>query len=117
MRERIDIFFGDSLIRLSFFLSAPLFIISCIVIIVSYSNLPSLIPFFNSFLWGKERLTPSFFVLFLPAFFFVVFLFNFLFSIFFYQRFTIISRILSINVLFVIFFGFMAYLEILLLVF
>lgn len=117
MRGNYRIFIQDRLTRSSFIVSVILLLVSSCVVGVTYFQLPPLIPFFNSFPWGAARLTPSYFALFLPVAFVGVLLLNLLLAIAIYSRYTIIARILSINTFLFIFFGLVAYFQILILIF
>lgn len=117
MRFSLDIFLKDNVIKLSSVISFLLFITGVGMVIFTYQSLPSYIPFFNSFPWGSERLAPSFYVLFLPVAFLGILIINYLLAMVIYDKYTILARILSINVFLFLIFGVLAYAQILFLVF
>lgn len=117
MKETLSFIYSDNLIKISFFASISLIIFQTILILVSYQKLPPLIPFFNSQPWGVERLGPSAAILIMPFLLFTIFAVNNVLSNIFYKQNSLIARILSFNSFLFILLGFLAYVQIVLLVF
>lgn len=117
MKDSFNTLISDKFIRLAFILSVILICIHSTITVLFQPNMPPVIPFFNSFPWGIERLMHAGIVMVLPPALIGVFLVNNIISLFVYKRHTLIARILSFNALLVVFLGFLAYLQIVLLVF
>ncbi len=117
MREKYSLVKRDSIIRLSLYLTIILFLFQCVLIAFFYGKLPPYIPFMNSFVWGNERLFPSFVVLTIPLVWIVVFIINYMSSLFIYKNHTLAARILTFNTLLFALLSLFANVQILLLVF
>jgi hypothetical protein len=87
-----------------------------VIIAISYPNLPPYIPFFNSLPWGTDRLFSSIVVIFLPVTFLIIIIINTLLSARLYTTHVLMARMISFNGLLVMTLGFLAYLQIMLLV-
>ena len=59
MKEKFNTILSDQFVRISLLLSLVFIIPLITIIIVTYGNLPPLIPFFNSMPWGEQRLIAS----------------------------------------------------------
>ncbi|RJQ27484.1 hypothetical protein C4577_01485 [Candidatus Parcubacteria bacterium] len=114
MKGKFNNFRNDNLIKFSFIISLVVTFLLSIMIYKIYS--PPYIPFFNSLPWGEKRLVESSHLMLFPASFFLVIIFNNLLSFLFYDKYTLISRILCINTLLFVILGFFAYLQILILI-
>src|SRR3989344_2269782 len=107
MRGNFSLILSDNIIRISFYSSLAIIILQCILLSVTFNRLPPLIPFLNSQPWGVGRLYESW----------VVFIINNFLSLVYYRANTLASRILSFNAFLFILLGFLAYIQIVLLVF
>lgn len=117
MNGNFNLLWRDKLIRLTLLLSIVLSVATTILIALFYHKLPPLVPFFNSMPWGRERLAPVYYIGTLPLVFLIVLILNNFMSIAIYQSHTLLARILSMNGFLFVLFGFLAYLQILFLVF
>jgi len=117
MSANPKIVFSDKIIKVSFFASLLLTGISSAIIAVFYTKLPPLIPFYNSMPWGEGRLAPSHFILAFPLLFIAIIVINILVSLRVHNNYMLLSRILSVNALLFIVFGFLAFVQIIFLVF
>lgn len=87
----------DRLIKWLFIVSFVLLVITLIIILISYSKLPPLIPLYNQLPWGESRLSSTIGI-FIPLIFsLVIFVVNFLLSAASYSISPLISRIFSIT--------------------
>lgn len=117
MKGSLRLLLDDNLIRISVFSSLILLFLQIALVLIIFSKLPPLIPFLNSQPWGIQRLYPSYILFLVPVFLAIVFVLNNILSAYFYQKNTLISRILSFNSLLFIFLALMAYIQIVFLVF
>ena len=117
MNGNLRLVLSDNIVRISFFSSLSLITIQCLLLLISFNKLPPLIPFLNSQPWGVERLYESNAIFSLPLVLTVVLVVNILLSTTFYKGNTLASRILMFNAFLFIFLGFLAYIQIMLLVF
>lgn len=117
MKEMISVIGKDNIIKFSLATSLLLFFITALLVFLNYSRLPSYIPFFNSMPWGKYRFGSSQLILLIPAVSLFVILLNTFLSLAIYRKDTLVARILSVNALLFVFFAFLAFLQIVLLVF
>lgn len=117
MNVKLRYLFEDKTLKFSTIL-ALLVIAACSALVVFYqSKLPPYVPFFNSFPWGVERLVSSKGVMLIPGVLIIVYVINTLLSVWIYNAHALLARILSFNTLLLIILGFLAYLQILFLVF
>ncbi len=117
MREKFSLTLTDNFIRISSGLCLLFLIPTTIVIVLSYEKLPPLIPLFNSMPWGEERLYSSTINIFFPLMLLSIFVINFAIGSFIYKKFALVARILSFNSLLFIALAFLAYIQILFLIF
>ena len=117
MRGNLSLILSDNIIKISFYSSLILIILSCISILITFNRLPPLLPFLNIQPWGVERLYESWVVFFIPFVLAIVFITNNFLSLVYYKANTLVSRILSFNAFLFILLGFLAYIQIVLLVF
>lgn len=117
MKGNFKAAFSDKIITTSLNFSLFLMMISSVLIALFYTKLPPFIPFFNSLPWGGERLAPSYYLIFLPVFFVLILIVNSIISVRVYTSYTLLSRILSVNALLFVLFGFLALIQIIFLVF
>ena len=117
MRENFSFILSDNIIKISFYSSLTIIIAQCILILITFNRLPPLIPFLNSQTWGIDRLYTSSVVFVIPLVLAAVFIINNFLSLFYYRGNTLAARILSFNAFLFIFLGFLAYIQIVLLVF
>ncbi|HVT01467.1 MAG TPA: hypothetical protein VHE53_04515 [Patescibacteria group bacterium] len=117
MRDSLRLTFKDKLIRLIFYSCLVLIIVQIIVIGLFYAKLPPLVPFLNSQRWGVDRLYPAWATLLIVPGIIIVFIVNNLLSAIFYKKNTLIARILSFNSLLFVTLSFLAFLQIIFLVF
>lgn len=117
MKERFKKASKDSVFRFSIILSLFFVFLEVILIFLFFGKLPPFIPFFNSMPWGEARLAPpNTLIYFLCTFIAILLLNNFLSAVF-YNSYPLISRILSITSLLFVFLGFLASVQIFILVF
>lgn len=87
----------DKLVLRLFILSFLIITSTYIIIIISYTKLPPLLPIFNQFPWGEQRLaiTPGIFIppIIVTFYFFV----NIFLSAFSYEKYPLIARIFAIT--------------------
>jgi hypothetical protein len=117
MKESFKILLKDKMVRLLFIFSFVFLLIHIFFVALFYPNLPPYIPFFNSMPWGDARLIPSYLILSLPLVLCVIFMVNLGFELILYKRFPLIARVLQFNTTLFIFLSFLAFLQIVFLVF
>jgi hypothetical protein len=116
MKKVINRVLSDNILKLSTILSFAILLLSSILIAFTYPSLPPYIPFFNSLPWGTERLFSSFVVIILPIVFLLLIITNVILSSQLYTKHALMARMVSFNGLLVMVLGFLAYLQIMLLV-
>lgn len=117
MRQKFRVLLSDQFIRFSLLLSLLFLIPLIVIILVTYTSLPPLIPFFNSMPWGEERLSYSNITIFLPVILLGVFIGNVLQAAFSYSKYVLVARIVLFNSFLFLLLGLLAYLQILFLTF
>lgn len=117
MKDRIKNFSKDRFVLYSTGAAFIFFVISLILVLFSYSQLPPLVPILNSMPWGIGRLYDSSVILLLPLVMIVVIFVNTTVSLFIYRRFTLLGRIISFNSLLFCLLATLAYLQILFLIY
>lgn len=117
MNEKINIAMKDKLIRFVLVGSGILMVTTSSLIFILFPSLNPKIPFLNSLPWGEDRLVSSWIIFVLPAAFLFVIVVNYWISFFIYTKHVLIARILAFNALLFVFFGFLAYVQIVFLVF
>lgn len=117
MRDNFKLLISDTIIRFSIFVSCILILLQIVIVVFFWGKAPPYVPFFNSQPWGEERLVSSGVIPFLPAVLFLVFLLNNVCSGILYKKHTLIARMLSINSFLFVFLGFLAYIQILFLIY
>ncbi|HRN96331.1 MAG TPA: hypothetical protein PLD54_02710 [Candidatus Levybacteria bacterium] len=116
MKKTINILLSDNIIKMSAGISFTVLLVCTILIAVFYTKLPPYIPFFNSLPWGTQRLFSSIGVIFLPIIFLVIILLNNALSAYLYSQHALMARMVSFNGLLFVILGFLAYVQIVLLV-
>jgi hypothetical protein len=116
MKKITDTVLADNILKFSTLLSFMILLFVSGIIAISYANLPPYVPFFNSLPWGTERLFSSIVVIVLPLAFLFVIIVNILLSAHLYTKHALMARMVSFNGLLVMTLGFLAYLQIMLLV-
>ncbi len=117
MKDKFNLILSDQFVKICLALSL-LFILPLIgIIIATYTNLPPLIPFFNSMPWGEDRLASSQLTIFLPLILVVVFVTNLFQAVLSYNKYVLVSRIVLFNCFLFLLLGLLAYLQILFLTF
>lgn len=117
MKEKFKKIAGDSLIRFSTIAALFFIFVEAILILLSFNKLPPYIPFFNSMPWGRERLATPGTMIYLFISFIAVFIVNNFFSAIFYNTYPLVARVLAIASLLFVFLGFLASLQIIILIF
>jgi hypothetical protein len=117
MNAELKIIFTDKIVRLSGGISLFLLLVVTMLIALFYRHFPPLIPLLNSLPWGTDRLFSSVAIVFIPLILLSVIILNTLFAARMYVKHTLLARILSFNALLFVILGFLAYLQILLLIF
>jgi hypothetical protein len=97
MKKYFNNLIKDRLVTRLFIISALLLILTLIIILINYTKLPPLLPVFNQFPWGKERLTstPGIFIplIIVISYFFL----NLLLSMLSYSKYPLIARIFAVT--------------------
>jgi len=117
MKEKFSIILSDQFARISLLLSMLFVIPLILIILATFSNLPPLIPFFNSMPWGEQRLAPSWVTITLPFLLLVILSTNIFISLLVYKRYVLIARIALFICFLFLLLGLLAYLQILFLTF
>lgn len=117
MKDKIKLIVSDQFVRMSIVLSFLFIIPLTTIIIITYSNLPPLIPFFNSMPWGEDRLASSNVAIFLPMLLLAIFIGNIMQAAFAYSKYVLVARIVMFNTFLFLLLGLLAYLQILFLTF
>lgn len=117
MKENFKILLKDKMIRVLFIFAFGLLVVHIFLVALFYPNLPPYIPFFNSMPWGDARLIPSYLILSLPVVLCTVFVINLAFELQLYRKFPLTARVLQFNTALFIFLSFLAFLQIVFLVF
>lgn len=117
MKDKIKLIVSDQFVRMSIVLSFLFIIPLTTIIIITYSNLPPLIPFFNSMPWGEDRLASSSVAIFLPMLLLAIFIGNIMQAAFAYSKYVLVARIVMFNTFLFLLLGLLAYLQILFLTF
>lgn len=117
MKGSLRVVLEDNIIKSSFSAALLLIALQSILVIVFYSNLPPYIPFLNSEIWGEGRLVVKQFILLLVTALLIVFSINNGLVLNLYSKHPLLSRLLSFNTLLFVFLAFLAFIQILLLVF
>ena len=117
MKGRIRLITKDRFIFYTSFVTLFFLIISIILMIFSYSNLPPLIPIFNSMPWGISRLYDTRIIIFSPLILVGIVVLNTTVGLSIYKNFTLLSRIISFNSLLFCLLATLAYLQILFLIY
>ena len=87
----------DKLLLRLFIASFVLIVITILYILISFTNLPPLLPVFNQLPWGEERLVGSWGI-FIPSLVaLLILIFNIFLSSFTYESAPLISRMLAIT--------------------
>ena len=117
MKDKFKLIIADQFVRISLLLSFIFIIPLTVIIVITYSNLPPLIPFYNSMPWGEERLVSSTVAIFLPMLLLGIFIANVFQSAFVYSKYVLVARIVMFNTFLFLLLGLLAYLQILFLTF
>ena len=97
MKKLFRIIKQDKIIYRSSITTSLIILVSVIYSLLSYSNLPPVIPLFNQLPWGEKRLTFTVFI-FLPSLLALTLLvLNILITRFIYEKTPLIARILTIT--------------------
>lgn len=117
MKDKFNLLINDKLAKIAIFVSMFFLVPTIILIMFFYEKLPPYIPLFNSMPWGEQRLFSSSINIFFPLVLIGVFLINTFFSAFIYKKYVLASRLLMLNSLLFFMLGFLAYIQILFLIF
>lgn len=87
----------DKLVLRLYIITLLLLSLTFILILINYAKLPPLLPIFNQFPWGKERLatTPGIFIPILIVLFY--FFLNLILSALSYEKYPILARIFAVT--------------------
>lgn len=107
----------DKSIRYSMLLTGVFCMLQVIGMGVFFFRIPPVVPLFNSFPWGNDRLAPVQVFFMVPIVLFLCAIINALFAATEHKRFALISRMLSLNILLVSVLSAIAVAQILLLIF
>lgn len=117
MKRFISLVKLDKAVKYSLIASGIIFILLLGLLGFEYNKLPPVIPLFNSLPWGRSRLMPSQFIFIIPAFLISVALVNMVFFRVLYRKYTLLARMLSVNIFLAVLLSIFACIQILLLVF
>jgi hypothetical protein len=117
MKGKIKTILADQFTRISLIFSIVILLPLITIIVLTYNNLPPLIPFFNSMPWGEDRLFSSSYIIFMPISIFLVFVLNTFLATFSYAKYVLVARIIMINTFLFLILGLLAYLQIIFLTF
>lgn len=117
MKGNFKLLVSDTIIKFSLLVSCVLILLQVIIVVFFIGKNPPYVPFFNSQPWGEERLVNSEIIPLLPAILFFVFLLNNICSGILYKKHTLVARMLSVNSLLFVVLGFLAYIQILFLIY
>jgi hypothetical protein len=117
MRNNFKILLSDSVIKIALYISVSIIVLQTILTGFFFNNLPPVIPFFNSQPWGEARLFNSWGILFIPVILLLGFCINAIIASLFYKMHALIARMIIFNGLLFVVLGFLAFLQIVLLVF
>ena len=87
----------DRLVLRLYIITFLLIGLTLVIILINYTKLPPLLPIFNQFPWGKERLsgTPGIFIPLIIVVFY--FLLNLILSAISYEKYPIIARVFAVT--------------------
>lgn len=97
MKKYINKLRTDRLVFRLFLICFLILALTLIIILISYTKLPPVLPIFNQFPWGKERLatTPGIFIPpLIVAFYFIL---NLILSALSYDKYPILARIFAVT--------------------
>lgn len=117
MKEFINLITHDNAVKYSFISSVVFLMLLTALLIFQYNKFPPIVPLFNSLPWGKSRLVPTQMILIIPIFLTIITGTNVLLFSSLYKKYTILSRMLSVNILLSVVLTFIAFIQIILLVF
>lgn len=117
MKNNLESLLQDRTAKFSIISSIAIIIVYVVLVGVSFTKLPPLLPLFNSLPWGTARLAPVDAVFVFPVLFLTIFILNNLAAAKIYRKQILMARVVSFNSLLVIILGLLAYVQILLLVF
>ena len=87
----------DRLVVRLFIISFIILVTNYIVIAIAYTKLPPLLPIFNQFPWGEQRLAATPGILFPPLIATFYFILNIFLSAFSYEKYPLIARIFAVT--------------------
>ena len=117
MKNNFKVLLSDPIIKIAFYIAIILVFLQAILTGIFFNNLPPVIPFFNSQPWGEARLFSSWGILFIPIALLLGFCINTVIASVFYSKHVLIARMITFNGLLFVVLGFLAFLQIVLLVF
>ena len=97
MKKHFKNLFKDKLVIRIYLITFLILVLAFIIILINYTKLPPLLPIFNQFPWGKDRLaiTPGIFIpLLIVVFYFIL---NIILSAFSYEKYPLIARIFAVT--------------------
>jgi len=95
MKNLINNIQADKLAFRGFVISFLLTLLTLLYILISYAQLPPLIPIFNQLPWGDNRLTPTIGIFIPIVVFIIIFIFNILFTSIVYAKNPLIARLVA----------------------
>ncbi len=117
MKKITSIILQDNAIKYSLISSAGLFLLLVTLFTFQYKKLPPVIPLFNSLPWGNSRLVSVQALFIIPIFLLFVSGVNVFLANRLYKKYTILARMLSVNILLATILVTIAFVQIILLVF
>ena len=117
MKNNFKILLSDFVIKIAFYVAIILIFLQATLTGIFFNDLPPVIPFFNSQPWGEARLFSSWGILFIPVVLILGFCTNTIIASLFYNKHVLIARMITFNGLLFVVLGFLAFLQIVLLVF
>lgn len=117
MKFKNNILLKDGSIKYSIILCLLFAVAQVVLLAFFYRNLPPYIPLFNSLPWGEERLAFSQLIFLVPVFSIVILLVNLYIAKIIYLKHALIARLIIVNAFLIALLGFIALLQILLLIY
>ncbi|MGE5042461.1 MAG: hypothetical protein ACM3IJ_06205 [Candidatus Levyibacteriota bacterium] len=117
MKKFFKLIEHDKAVKYSLVISGIFLLIMLILLGIEFSHLPPILPLFNSLPWGRARLMSNQFIFIIPAFLFSMAILNMVFFQVLYKKYTLLARMLSVNIFLAFLLGMFAFIQILLLVF
>lgn len=97
MKDNFKYLTKDKLLKRLFIISLILIILTVVLIVISFTKLPPLLPLYNQLPWGDKRLTSTLGIFIPPIIVFAIFLADVVLSVYSYPKSPLIARMFSIT--------------------